>query len=102
MADASAVTIRCVEIAAEVLGAFDSHLPAVRGLAAATTWREASGAPAQPQEQVELGAALATARSRLGVVKFDAAWSSGTRLSLEEAVELASTALAARLESESH
>ena len=74
MADASAVTIRCVEIAAEVLGAFDAHLPAVRGLAVATTWRAASGAPAQPQEQVELAAALATARSRLGVVEFDAAW----------------------------
>ena len=94
MADGSATTARCVEIAAQVLRACGSAQTAVSLLAAATTRREVLGAPVPPQEQHERDQALSAARATLGETEFRHAWEDGKLLPIDEACYLASAALA--------
>jgi non-specific serine/threonine protein kinase len=93
MVDPSATTVRCVEIAADVLLTVGSAEPAVQLIAAATTQRAALGAPVPPHEQLERDRALTTARAALATVGFERAWVDGGRLSTLEAVELAAESL---------
>ena len=53
IADASATTVRCVEVASEILQASGASATAVRLEAAASAQREALGAPMPPNERAE-------------------------------------------------
>ena len=93
IADASATTARCVEIAAQVLHARGSPEAVVRLLASATALRNALGAPVPPDEQPELERTLAAARSALSSRAFLEASADGGRLDIQQAVELAADTL---------
>jgi predicted ATPase len=99
MVDPSATTVRCVEIASDVLLGVGSAEPAVRLIAAATAQRKALGAPVPPQEQAERDRALSAARAALETIGFERAWADGGRLSSLEAVELAAESLIPFVES---
>jgi hypothetical protein len=94
LADGSASTVRCVEIASEVLQSSGDLETAVRLVAAATARREALGAPIPPRELPERERTLSGARAGLAADTFDQLWKDGTRLAIHEAVELAAAALA--------
>src|SRR5207302_11296373 len=93
IADASATTARCVEIAAQVLHARDAHEIVVRLLASATALRNALGAPVPPDEQPELERTLAAARSALSPQAFLEASADGCRLDIQQAVALGADTL---------
>jgi tetratricopeptide (TPR) repeat protein len=80
MADHSATTARCVEIAAEVLLAADFASIAVSLLAAAESWREQLGAPVPRDEQPELDNTSAEARRVLSGVDYAQAAEAGRTL----------------------
>ena len=82
--DGSATTVRCVEIAAQVLAALDLTPTAVVLVAVAARRR------AKPWELDRL---LNDARGALGQAAFDAAWARGQNLPLDNAVDLAAAAL---------
>ena len=91
--DGSATTVRCIEIAAQILEALDSTRTAVRLVAAATLRRDVLVAPRPAVEQPELDRMLRCARDALGGSAFDAAWNRGQGLPIHEAVDLAAASL---------
>jgi len=99
MVDPSATTVRCVEIASDVLLSVGGAEPAVCLIAAATAQRALLGAPVPPQEHVERERALSAARAALAPIGFEAAWAAGGRLSILEAVDLAAESLMPFVES---
>jgi hypothetical protein len=101
MEDASATTVRCVEIASDVLLGLGSAEPAVRLVAAAIAQREALGAPVPPLEQAERERALSAAHAALEPGAFDRAWKEGEQLSILKAVEVAAESLTPFVESRS-
>ena len=99
--DRSSTSVRCVEIAAQVLGALESTRPAVTLLASATTRREVLGAPRPSVEQPELDRLLDAARIRLGASVFQAAWRRGEDLPIHDAIDQAAASLTTLLETRS-
>jgi hypothetical protein len=99
--DGSATTVRCVEIAAQVLGALASTPAAVTLLASATTRREALGAPRPSVEKPELDRLLDAARHDLPLSVFDAAWRRGEDLAIHDAIVQAAASLTTLLETRS-
>jgi tetratricopeptide (TPR) repeat protein len=99
--DGSATTVRCIEIAAQILGALDSPRTAVGLVAAATLRREVLGAPRPAVEQPEIDHTLRWAHDALGDPAFDAAWNRGQELPIQEAVDLASASLLTLVETRS-
>jgi predicted ATPase/DNA-binding XRE family transcriptional regulator len=91
--DDSTATVRCIEIASEILSALDSTRTAVGLLAAATVRREVLGAPRPAVEQPEIDRMLSCARGVLGGAAFDTAWNRGQDLPIHEAVDLAAASL---------
>ncbi|MFT4164002.1 MAG: tetratricopeptide repeat protein [Microlunatus sp.] len=88
----SATAVRAVEIAALVLAALEVRADAVSLVAAASIRRERLGAPRPAAEQSEIEAMLRAVRDSpdaLDGTSFDAAWTKGSDLSIERAVELA-------------
>jgi hypothetical protein len=77
MRDDGSATVRCVEIAAQVLGALASTPTAVTLLASATTRRDALSAPRPSVETPELDRLLDAARNELGASVFYTAWRHG-------------------------
>jgi tetratricopeptide (TPR) repeat protein len=99
--DGSATTVRCVEIAAQVLGALASMPVAVTLLASATTRRQALGAPRPSVEQPELDRLLDAAQHDLAVSVYDAAWRRGEDLPIHDAINRAAASLTSLLETRS-
>jgi tetratricopeptide (TPR) repeat protein len=62
---------------------------AAKLLAAAAVLRTRTGVALDSTEQIEVDTAVASARERLGAESFEAAWSDGARLELDDAVALA-------------
>ena len=91
--DDSAATVRCIEIASQVLLGLDSTRTAVGLVATATIRREVLGAPRPAVEQPEIDRMLRCARDALGDSAFDSAWSRGQDLPIHEAVDLAAASL---------
>jgi tetratricopeptide (TPR) repeat protein len=91
--DASATTVRCIEIASQILVALDSTRTAVGLVATAAIHREMLGAPRPAVEQPEIDRMLRCARDALGDSAFDAAWDRGQDLPINEAVDLAAATL---------
>ena len=91
--DGSATTVRCIEIASQILVALDSTRTGVGLVATATIHRELLGAPRPAAEQPEIDRMLRCARGALGDSAFDAAWHRGQELSINEAVDLAASTL---------
>ena len=91
--DGSATTVRCIEIAAQILEALDSTRTAVSLVASATLRRDVLGAPQPAVEQPELDHMLRCARDALDDSAFDAAWNRGQDLPIHEAVDLAAASL---------
>jgi predicted ATPase/Tfp pilus assembly protein PilF len=86
----------CLECLARVLCVPPDERPAVHRLeqgvrlwAAVTALRSSLGVPPSPAEQAVRERSLTTARSLLDAPSFDAAWASGTVLSLEQAIAAA-------------
>jgi tetratricopeptide (TPR) repeat protein len=100
--DGSATTVRCIEIAAQILAALDSTRTAVGLVAAATLRRDALGAPRPSVEQPELDRMLRCARDALGDSAFDASWNRGQVRPIQEAVDLAAETLMTLVEARSH
>ena len=75
--DGSATTVRCVEIAAQLVAALDLTPTAVVLVAAAVRRRLSLGAPQPAGEKPELDRLLNDARGALGQAAFDAAWARG-------------------------
>ena len=94
----SATTVRCIEIAAQVLAALGSTATSVGLIAAATRRREILGAPRPGVEQPEVEGMLRAARGSLVGSAFDTAWNDGWELSIPDSVEVASTGLVAAME----
>lgn len=99
--DGSATTVRCVEIAAQVLGALPSTPTAVTLLASATTRRETLGAPRPSVEQPELDRFLNAAHHELAASVFETAWRNGEDLPIQDAIDLAAASLTSLLETRS-
>jgi predicted ATPase/DNA-binding XRE family transcriptional regulator len=99
--DGSATTVRCVEIAAQVLGALGSRQIAVTLLASATTRRGALGAPRPSVERPELDRLLDAAGSELAASVFEAAWRRGEVLPIRDGIDLAAASLTTLLETRS-
>jgi predicted ATPase/DNA-binding XRE family transcriptional regulator len=99
--DGSATTVRCVEIAAQVLGALGSRQIAVTLLASATTRRGALGAPRPSVERPELDRLLDAASSELAASVFEAAWRRGEVLPIRDGIDLAAASLTTLLETRS-
>jgi predicted ATPase len=94
MADVgSATTVRCIEIAAQILVSLKSNATAVDLLAAATRRREELSAPRPDIERPEIDRVLQTARRALAPAAFEAAWNRGQALPISEAIELAAASL---------
>jgi predicted ATPase/DNA-binding XRE family transcriptional regulator len=91
--DGSATTVRCIEIASQILVALDSTRTAVGLVATATIHRDVLGAPRPAAEQPEINRVLRCARGALGDSAFDAAWHRGQDLYINEAVDLAASTL---------
>jgi predicted ATPase len=91
--DDSATTMRCIEIASQILVALDSTRTAVGLVATATIRRDALGAPRPAVEQPEVDRMLRRARGALGDSSFNAAWNRGKDLPIHEAVDLAAASL---------
>jgi predicted ATPase/DNA-binding XRE family transcriptional regulator len=96
--DGSAASVRCVEIASQVLGALRATPTAVALLASATTRREALGAPRPSVEQPELQRLLDSAGNELGAAAFDTAWRHGEDLAIHDAIDQAAAALTTLLD----
>jgi predicted ATPase/DNA-binding XRE family transcriptional regulator len=96
--DGSATTVRCVEIAAQVLGALASMPTGVTLLASATTRRKTLGAPRPSVEQPELDRLLNAAHHGLAASAFETAWRSGEDLPIQDAIDLAAVSLMTLLE----
>jgi len=96
--DGSAASVRCVEIASQVLGALRATPTAVTLLASATTRREALGAPRPSVEQPELQRLLASAGNELGAAAFDAAWRHGEDLAIHDSIDQAAATLTTLLD----
>ncbi len=91
--DGSAATVRCIEIASQILQALDSTPTAVSLVAAATVRREVLGAPRPAVEQPELDRMLRRAHKALDDSAFDDAWNRGEDLPIQEAVDQAAASL---------
>jgi predicted ATPase/DNA-binding SARP family transcriptional activator/DNA-binding XRE family transcriptional regulator len=91
--DGSATTVRCIEIAAQVLRALDSTATALSLAAAATRRRAILGTPRPAAEQPEFDRILHGAREAVGESAFHAAWTRGETLPIHDAVDLAATRL---------
>ena len=93
-------SIDCLEGAAATLLARDGEpseaRAAARILGSARTLREQIGFPISPSEQVELDRTEIRARSSVGDESFDRAFTAGAALPLDEAIDLAVTALGQR------
>ncbi|MGH9194085.1 MAG: helix-turn-helix transcriptional regulator [Acidimicrobiales bacterium] len=74
----------------------DGTAEATRLYAASDAARELIGHPRPPVDRADHAAAVAALRARLGADGFDAAWSEGTSLSLDDAVAYVSRARGAR------
>ena len=79
----------CMEGLAKL--ALGRHQPerATRLLAAASSLRDACGAPVQPADRPDYDRAVAAAQAQLGETAFSAAWAQGRALTLEQAIALA-------------
>lgn len=91
----SATTVRAVEIAAQVLWALYQTPDAVGLMAAAGSRRDALETPRPAVEQPDVDLLLDTARSLLGDAAFHRAWADGLTLTMDQAVEVAATAVSA-------
>jgi hypothetical protein len=91
--DASATTVRCVEIASEVLQAIGLPETVVHLEAAANTQRQALRAPLPPSERDERERTQRAAAALLSTEAYGRAWNEGGRLSIQEALELAADQL---------
>jgi predicted ATPase/DNA-binding XRE family transcriptional regulator len=89
IADASATTVRCVEVASEILQASGASETAVRLESAASTQRLALGAPAPPNERPERDRTQQAAAEALPPAVYARAWQQGEQLAIRDAVELA-------------
>jgi predicted ATPase/DNA-binding XRE family transcriptional regulator len=87
--DASTTPVRCIEIAAQTLGALGARSTAILLTAAATQRREALGAPRPAIEQPEMSRLLDRVREGLDRPAFEAAWASGVALPINIAIDLA-------------
>ncbi|MBV9171447.1 MAG: hypothetical protein JOZ81_15330, partial [Chloroflexi bacterium] len=93
MSDTSVTTVRCLEIASDVLRSMGAPEDAACLAAAAEVHRRALGAPVPADERPEREATLEAARAALSREDFEQAWQDGTGLSLQEAVVLAADRL---------
>jgi tetratricopeptide (TPR) repeat protein len=89
IADASATTVRCVEVASEILQAVGALETVVRLEAAASAQRLALGAPAPPNERSERDRTRKAAAEALPAERYAQAWQHGEQLTIADAVELA-------------
>lgn len=89
IADASATTVRCVEVASEILQGSGAWQTVVRLEAAASAQREALHAPMPPNERAERERTQKAAVSAVPPSQFERDWQQGQMLSIYEAVELA-------------
>jgi transcriptional regulator with XRE-family HTH domain len=89
IADASATTVRCVEVASEILQASQASETVVILESAASAQREALGAPMPPNERAERERTRQAAASVLPATQFERAWQRGQQLSIRGAVEVA-------------
>jgi predicted ATPase/DNA-binding XRE family transcriptional regulator len=89
IADASATTVRCVEVASEILQANGASEIVVRLEASASTQRRTLGAPAPPNEQPERDRTRQAAADALPAAVYALAWQQGEHVSIREAVDLA-------------
>ena len=89
IADASATTVRCVEVASEILQASGASETVVRLEAAASAQRDALGAPTPPNERAERERTQEAAASAVPPPEFERVWQQGHMLSIHDAVELA-------------
>ena len=99
--DASATTVRCVEIAAQIIAAFGAMSLAVELVAAATRRREMLDAPRPDVERPEIEGMLRAARGAIGASAFETASRAGRDLSISDAAEAAAIGLVAALEKSS-
>ncbi len=83
------LTVRCLEDLASVLASLDRAEDAVTLLGASASLRDAFGLVQTSPEHPTVDDATAAARERLGLVAFDAAWSKGRAMTVDEAVALA-------------
>lgn len=96
--DTSATSVRCVEIAAQVLAALGATPTALTLIASATTRREVLEAPRPAVEQPELERLLDAAGSELGPAAYDTAWRYGEDLAIPDAIDQAAATLTTVLE----
>jgi tetratricopeptide (TPR) repeat protein len=89
IADSSATTVRCVEVASEILQARRASETVVLLESAASAQREALGAPMPPNERAERERTRQAAALALPATQFERAWRQGQQLSIRDAVELA-------------
>jgi len=99
--DGSATTVRCIEIAAQILVSLEASATAVGLLAAATRRREEIGAPRPDIERPEIDRVLQGARRALAPSTFEAAWNRGQAQPVNEAVEQAAASLTRLVETSS-
>lgn len=78
--------VACIEGLATVAGAQGNALRAVRLWSSAVAIREAMGAPLPPIDRPARDTALANLRAALGGPSFEALWSEGWALPLEQAI----------------
>jgi predicted ATPase/Tfp pilus assembly protein PilF len=84
-------TATCLELLALIVAEGGEAERAARLWGAATVLRAAMRAPPSPEDRTRFTPATAACRHRLGEAAYEAAWQSGERLPLEQAVELART-----------
>jgi tetratricopeptide (TPR) repeat protein len=89
IADSSATTVRCVEVASEILQASGASEVVVRLEAAASARREALAAPMPPNERAERERTQMAAASALPEGLYAQAWRRGAQMSIRDALELA-------------
>jgi predicted ATPase/DNA-binding XRE family transcriptional regulator/Tfp pilus assembly protein PilF len=89
IADASATTVRCVEVASEILQAGGALETVVRLEAGASVQRLALRAPLPPNERAERERTQRAAADRLLATDYASVWRQGEQLSIRDAVELA-------------
>jgi predicted ATPase/DNA-binding CsgD family transcriptional regulator len=82
---------RLLDGLATLLAAQDQLEQAVQFWAAAETLRQAAGAVIAPTDQPEYQRQLSLARNKLGSVRFEAAWETGSQQSLETVIEQATS-----------
>ena len=94
----SATTIRCLELAATILGSENSMPAAIALIAAASRHREVLDAPRPAVEQPDVERILNQARAAIGSKSFEAAWNRGRDIPMAAAVEWAAADLTAVIE----